>query len=1345
MFIKVKNGELVNRPTNKFIASSVADLESIPKADKLFGSVAVVLDPISSFIFGGDDLGWLSLSSDESSSAGDMQSLIDNHNVSSVAHQDIRAAISSLDNRLTTLVDTDDTTLDQLSEIVTYIKDNRDLIEQITTAKVNVSDIVDNLTTAVANRPLSANQGVALRQLAESRVSVDQLDSAVQSALNTAKESGDFDGADGITPQISIGTVSTGEEGTNAAATITGEVTDLKLNLTIPRGNTGAQGATGDTGATGATPNITIGNVETLGEGESATASISGETPNLTLNLGIPVGATGAQGATGAAGQTPTISIGTVSSLGEGADATAEITGTSPNLTLNLGIPVGATGATGAQGEIGPTPQFSIGTVSTLEPTEQASVTLGGTAAEPTLSFGIPKGVDGDPSELIDDTVIAEDSTWSSKKTYSSVLAPIEFSGNPVTFEGRKEGSPIHVIVSWEPKQSGEGNPSPENIRPITGLDEVTVQRSEKNLMPYQKPSPSVYTDNGVTYTWNDDGSVHVSGTASEQSDSNTMNFENFSLPPGNYRMIAPAQSGVKTSFVVKKASTGTNFWYNSINNITIESGDVPQYFYVAVDAGVVVDTTVYAFLSYGTDIPSADDYEPYIGATATLDLPSTVYGGEVDLATGKGAETWTYLAFDGTEDWESNNNSINNGLQYSLNCGVDLPSIEQGDNRICTHFSTSNFVYWNQMVTNNFATNAQYIRVQSSISTLEEWKAYLAAQVSAGTPVTIAYKLVTPQSIQATGSQSLPSLPGTNTLITNGDSITAAEMVSPTDTSLSIEGMPADAAATKQALNKKVNSVQVTAEYSSGEKIASISVDNQFTDIYMPVQSEDEKMIEFFTNYYAMRRTGKIYQTRLYKFNSNPTTEGEKLLDNAGLVFEPSTDTTEGQDDYLNGQNPLFEWVYVNYKRYPDGTAYPVAIEGTPSFKTEGAVDVGAMQMEFYWNVIDETDSILVTISDSPNEELGLVPWYEGVRADGTVLPWCIGSAYHSSLGEDGKLYSQPNKPVANFQSFNTMMAAYPTKGEGYHGAGIERSMFQIIFNAIKGATKSSQALFKGHTAYSYQYAASIERAENGNYFPVTNEQAANLLVGSGVYIGYASAYTSGTSDLNIDRGQTTMRAYTPTISRITSIEPLDDGVNTAVYVDCDPFPTAQVTTGEITSPVYLSIMPSFTGTTNKVIGRHDGSYLNNTNGKTPYRVQGREYLIGAYEVASNVIMEFEEDKTTSVYVAPKGATITNDIATIRSNWTKIGTIPTIADNGDFWIGDIGINTSVAGWYPSVVGSSDTQGIGDRCYRGGATATGIREFLSSGLLWFGSVAGSCFLYCWDAPSGTYWGFAGAD
>src|SRR5699024_3455427 len=71
------------------------------------------------------------------------------------------------------------------------------------------------------------------------------------------------------------------------------------------------------------------------------------------------------------------------------------------------------------------------------------------------------------------------------------------------------------------------------------------------------------------------------------------------------------------------------------------------------------------------------------------------------------------------------------------------------------------------------------------------------------------------------------------------------------------------------------------------------------------------EKTIE---NYYALRRTGKVYQTKLWKFLSNPSSAGGKLLDNAGLAFVPATDTTEADDDYLNGQNHLFEWVHCNY-----------------------------------------------------------------------------------------------------------------------------------------------------------------------------------------------------------------------------------------------------------------------------------------------------------------------------------------------------------------------------------------------------------------------------------------------
>ena len=75
-----------------------------------------------------------------------------------------------------------------------------------------------------------------------------------------------------------------------------------------PQGNPGEQGPQGPAGADGQTPNLTIGTVTTLAAGTNATAQITGTTPNLTLNLGIPKGEKGDKGATGASGSGGTAS-----------------------------------------------------------------------------------------------------------------------------------------------------------------------------------------------------------------------------------------------------------------------------------------------------------------------------------------------------------------------------------------------------------------------------------------------------------------------------------------------------------------------------------------------------------------------------------------------------------------------------------------------------------------------------------------------------------------------------------------------------------------------------------------------------------------------------------------------------------------------------------------------------------------------------------------------------------------------------------------------------------------------------------------------------------------------------
>lgn len=87
------------------------------------------------------------------------------HNTSTAAHSDIRDLISELSTKVNNFLDVDDTTTDQLSEVLTLINNNKGTLESLTSTKVNVSDIVDNLTTSNASKVLSAKQGVALKAL----------------------------------------------------------------------------------------------------------------------------------------------------------------------------------------------------------------------------------------------------------------------------------------------------------------------------------------------------------------------------------------------------------------------------------------------------------------------------------------------------------------------------------------------------------------------------------------------------------------------------------------------------------------------------------------------------------------------------------------------------------------------------------------------------------------------------------------------------------------------------------------------------------------------------------------------------------------------------------------------------------------------------------------------------------------------------------------------------------------------------------------------------------------------------------------------------------------------------
>lgn len=450
--------------------------------------------------------------------------------------------------------------------------------------------------------------------------------------------------------------------------------------------------------------------------------------------------------------------------------------------------PTGATGATGPQGETGPRgeqgPQGEKGETGEVGPagapgkdaTVDATLTQSGKAADAKVT--------GDAlatKAVIDDTTVGTDA-WSSKHIIDTLCPPISETGNPAQCYP-VENYPLGVVASWEPTQAGSGDPSPDNIRPISGRDAVKVERCGENLLniaPFTK-----ITNKGITYEYVATGGVHISGTATASADSPTFAVE--CLPPGKYYGLDMG-TGVSASVVVHR--NGVNLWLNAKGAFEILAGDVIKYWYMIATNGATLDTTVYPYIVPGTTAPTT--YTPYTGQTATLTMPETIYGGTVDAVTGEGQETWKPVTLDGTESWgtwglNANNPAVTGFYTYGINDYDDV-----NVKGICSNSAMhSKDVWGGRNAGIGFATGggSRYFiysvptSLLANISAGQEvasLKSYLAAQYAAGTPVQIAYKLATPTPFTVTGAQPISALSGVNTLLTDADSVTVTGRADP-------------------------------------------------------------------------------------------------------------------------------------------------------------------------------------------------------------------------------------------------------------------------------------------------------------------------------------------------------------------------------------------------------------------------------------------------------------------------------------------------------------------------------------------------------------------------------------
>lgn len=187
-----------------------------------------------------------------------------------------------------------------------------------------------------------------------------------------------------------------------------------------------------------------------------------------------------------------------------------------------------------------------------------------------------------------------------------------------------------------------------------------------------------------------------------------------------------------------------------------------------------------------GSGDPSPTNIRPILldgavkdGGTNVLTLPETVYDGEVDAVSGEGKQACKLLTLDGTEAWDKYGNVSEKAGASCFYTYISDKDIGYGTS-VCNKFANtknSNPFYSVNMkkftYTDHPDTKNIYMDYGDDQTVpLSAWKAYLAAQYAAGTPVQVCYKLATPVPFTATGGAALPALAGVNTVLTDADSV---------------------------------------------------------------------------------------------------------------------------------------------------------------------------------------------------------------------------------------------------------------------------------------------------------------------------------------------------------------------------------------------------------------------------------------------------------------------------------------------------------------------------------------------------------------------------------------------
>jgi len=338
------------------------------------------------------------------------------------------------------------------------------------------------------------------------------------------------------------------------------------------------------------------------------------------------------------------------------------------------------------------------------------------------------------------------DAGWSADKTTSNA------SGNPISISGLKSNQlAINPVITLEPIQAGSGDPSPSNVRAISGYDKIEVLSCRKNILENKAVTRTM---NGVQYTINQDGSFIANRieTSSQSSYIVITNADNIidGETPFKAGLTIKATTGVEGYNLSCKYSNGT---YDALlNDVSITLPyDIVSIFLEFLASSSPSNMHIYPMVRVGGD-NTWESYNPLTNIQHTLG--QTIYGGTLDVEKGILTVDRGYAIFDGSSDegWEfagAGYQSLFAAQQELTNCADG--SVTHAYENWFSSYSPS--IYYEQsnaganphIISYDRISNYIYVNY-GAVITLETFKTNLASH-----PLQICYELETPFTIQLT------------------------------------------------------------------------------------------------------------------------------------------------------------------------------------------------------------------------------------------------------------------------------------------------------------------------------------------------------------------------------------------------------------------------------------------------------------------------------------------------------------------------------------------------------------------------------------------------------------------